>query len=90
MTPAPKGRYPPAEHYRLNNEDQLVTKIPRSAQRTLALLSFLSTLYSENLAIGNPHPPDQEDHATTGEGLPAPRQMTTLLAEVAGAFRELR
>jgi hypothetical protein len=41
MIPAQKGQYPPAEHYRLNNEAQLVTNIPHSVQKAFPLLSFL-------------------------------------------------
>jgi hypothetical protein len=66
MIPAPNGRYPQSEHYRLSNEDQLITNIP------------------------HPHPPDGQDHAITDKGLPSPQRMTTLVVEVAGAFRELR
>jgi hypothetical protein len=33
MISSPHGRYPLSEHYRLNNEDQLFTNIPRSVQR---------------------------------------------------------
>ena len=38
---ARKGRCPPAEQFRLNNEDQLVIDVSHSAQSTL---EFLSTL----------------------------------------------
>jgi hypothetical protein len=34
--------------------------------------------------------PTPQDHATTGKGLPAPRRMMTLVAQVAGAFIESR
>jgi hypothetical protein len=61
MIPAPKGQYPPAEQYRLNNEDQLITSIPRSVQVALALLSFLRILCIT--VIENAHPPDQQVHA---------------------------
>jgi len=90
MIPAPKGRYPPAKDYRLNNEDQLATNIPRSIHKILALLNFLSTLCVKKPSNRESPSPDQQNHVTTDKGLPAPRRVSTLAAQVAGAFRELR
>jgi hypothetical protein len=77
IIPAPKGRYPPADIYRLINEDQLVTNIPHPVQRALELLE---------------HPVQKlpRSAAPRDTGKPAPRWITILVAEVTGAFRELR
>jgi hypothetical protein len=83
-----KGRYPPAEHYRLNNNDKPVANIPRSVQRILVLSSFLTTLCVRKYNIREFH---LQISGTTRQLVRAcPRRMTTLVVEVAGAFRELR
>lgn len=81
MIPAPKGRYPPAEQYRLNNKDRLGHQHSTFHSESIRIIDHL-----EHLCI----PPSQQNRATTGMSLPAPRRATTLEPEVAGAFRELR
>jgi hypothetical protein len=78
MIPAPKGRYPPAEHYRLNNKDRLGYQHSTFHSESTRIIGLLQV---ERLCIL----PSQQDRATTGMSLPAPRRATTLEPEVAGA-----
>ena len=92
MIPAPKGRYPPAEHYRLHNEYQIVSDTPRPIKRALALILLQSFLCTRCIrepstrVFASPRSRGRE----TSKSLPAQRRMMKLVAEVEGVFRELR